>query len=355
MGLRKNTLPLAWEKYGADIGKNLVGTGPFAFKSATSGQQIVLEAFEDYRGGRPGIDQLVLQQVQDPSTVIGSLISGDISATQFTPYSAVSQLRSDDAVMVHDTPYGFGAFMMLDARKPALEEIEVRQAINLAIDRQAIVDRAFFGIGDVPKGFAVPPAQNGYDESLADLSMYDPDRARQLLESVGATERTVHLMAASDSWHPSAAQIVAQNLEDVGFTVVTDSVDPATYFNRIMDSADQFHELMIWERNTYIPDPDNMVGSMASPTGVYGDFASGLGTLSGAEDLADLIYQAKNLPDGEERTQLYSDLQRRWAEQYMTLVMLAVSTNLTVSGSNVESLNVAALSNHRCFPETALV
>jgi len=345
----------ALEKHGADIGKSLVGCGPFKFVSATSGQQVVLEAYNDYYKGRPDIDKLVMQQVQDPSTIVSSLLSGDLSATQFAPYSAAEQFRSSDAVTVYDTPYGFDAFMMLDVRKPSLKEIEVRKAVNLAIDRQAIVDQAFFGIGDLPKGYAVPPAQDGYDDSLADLSTYDPDQARQLLESVGAVGRTLHVMAASDTWHPKAAQIVKQNLEDVGFTVELESVEPATYFGRIFEPSDRFHELMIWERNSYVPDPDNMVGFLASPTSIYGDVSTGLKTLPGSAALDDELYEAQNLPVGDERTRRYSEIQRSWAERYMTVVMLAVSTNFTVSSSNVKGLNTSALSNHRCFAEGSRV
>ncbi|QSB15887.1 ABC transporter substrate-binding protein [Natronosporangium hydrolyticum] len=343
----------ALDEYGVDIGRNLVGTGPFQFSSATAGQQVVLTAFEDFRLGRPLIDRLVLQQVQDPSTIVSSLLSGDLSATQFTPYSSIEQLRADDSVTFHETPFSFDAMMMIDARR--IPELEVRQAINLAIDREAIIEQAFFGVAAAPDGYTIPPSQNGYDPSLADLSRFDPDEARQLLEAAGAVGREVALMAASDSWHPRAAQIVAQNLTDVGLTVISDSVDPATYFSRLLDPDDRYHELMIWERNSYIPDPDNMIGALALPSGVYGDFTSGFNTLDGAEEFADLLDQAKNLPDGDERTELYSDIQRRFAEEYMVLSMLAYSANPVSSGANVEGMNVDALANHRCFMENASV
>ena len=75
----------ALDKYGADIGKNLVGTGPFKLASATSGQSMTLEAFDGFRLGKPPIDRLVLQQVKDPSTIVGSLMSGDISARRSSP------------------------------------------------------------------------------------------------------------------------------------------------------------------------------------------------------------------------------------------------------------------------------
>jgi len=343
----------ALKKAGSDIGKALVGTGPFKFVSATSGQSVTMEAFDDFRLGRPPIDRLVLQQVTDPSTIVNSLISGDISATQFTPYSSLESLSSNDAVTVYDTTLGFDAIMMIDARR--VPELEVRQAINLAIDREAIVSQAFFGKGQTPDGYMIPPPQNGYDTSLADLSTHDLDQAKALVQKAGASGRTLHLMAASDSWHPKAQQIIEQNLTDAGFKVVTESIDPATYFGRVIDPDDDAHDLMIWERNAYVPDPDNMVGAMAKPSGVYGDYATGFATRKGADAYADELSDAANMEDGDERTATYTDIQRRWAENYMVMVMLAYSTNPVVSGSNVSGMNTNALSNHRCFMEDASV
>jgi peptide/nickel transport system substrate-binding protein len=343
----------ALDKYGADIGKNLVGSGPFKFASATSGQSVVLEAFDKFRLGRPPIDRLVLQQVQDPSTIVSSLLSGDIGATQFTPYSALDRLKGDKSVTVYQTPYSFDAILMIDARR--IPELDVRKAINLAIDRKAILAQAFFGAGALPVGYAIPPTQKGHDPSLADLSATDLDKAKQLIQAAGATGREVRLMAASDSWHPKAAQIIAQNLTDIGLKVVSDSVDPAAYFGRVINPGDQYHDLMIWERNSYIPDPDNMIGAMAAPSGVYGDFASGFKTLSGSAAFAGDLSTAKNLPDGPERTAKYSDIQRRFAEQYMVLSMLAYSCNPVVSGAKVHGMNVAGLGSHRCFMEKASV
>lgn len=343
----------ALDKYGAEIGKHLVGTGPFKFASATSGQSVVLEAFDKFRLGKPPIDRLVLQQVQDPSTIVSSLISGDISATQFTPYSALGQLGKNDAVTVYDTPKSFSALMFMDARR--IPELAVRKAINLAINRQAIIAQAFFGAASLPDCYMIPPNLAGYDKSLADLSKTDVAEAKRLIASANAAGREIRLMAASDSWHPKAAQIIAQNLTDIGLTVVSDSVDPASYFNRLLDPADKFHELMIWERNSYVPNADNMVGAMAKPVGVYGDFITGFKSLSGAAVYADQVFAAKNIADPAKQAATYSDIQRRFAETFMVAAVLANATNPVVAGADVKDMNVNALANHRCFLEKAAV
>jgi peptide/nickel transport system substrate-binding protein len=343
----------ALDRYGSGIGKNLVGTGPFRFVSATAGQNITLEPFDDFRLGRPPVDRLVLQQVTEPSAIVGALLSGDISATQFTPYSALDRLRDDDEVTVHDTPKSFAAFLMIDVRR--IPELAVRRAINLAVDRPAVIRQAFFGAAALPDGYTIAPDQDAYDPGLADLSRTDAAEAGRLVREAGATGRTVRLMAATDSWHPKAAQIIAQNLTDIGLQVETDAVDPAAYFARLLAPDDPFHDLMIWERNSYFPDADDMTGVLARPSGVYGDLISGFATLPGSAGFADMLFEAKNITDPPVRRERYTEIQRAWAGTYMTLVMLAFASNPVASRRTVRNLNWKALGNHRCYLDDASV
>jgi ABC-type transport system substrate-binding protein len=244
---------------------------------------------------------------------------------------------------------------MMDVRRPVLKDIRVRKAVNLAIDRNAIIQQAFFGVADEPQGYAIPTTQPAHDPGLADLSVQDMGQAKQLIEQAGAKGNRVWVLAASDSWHPRAAQIIVQNLRDAGLDARSELVDPGTYAGRVFNPEDPKHDMMVWERNSFIPDPDNMVGAMANPNQVYGAVVSGQITLPDQQRyVADLI-RARNLPNGDERTQAYTEIQRRWADEVMVLAMLAYSANPVVSGANVEGMNTEALSNHRCFMEGASV
>ena len=346
----------AIEQYGQDIGKNLIGTGPYKLVSSTSGQNVVLEAFDDYYEGAPATRRLVLQQIQDPSTIISSLISGDISATELTPHSSLGQLRGNDKVVVYEPDPSFDAFVIMDVRQPALAELEVRKAINLAIDRKAILEQVFFGVGALPEGYLLPPSVEGYDTSLAGISKSDPAEARRLLESVGASGRRLTLLAASDAWHPRAAQIVEQNLKDIGLEVTVETIDPATFSSRVFDPTSSGHELMIWERNSYVPDPDNLAGEMTISTGVYAGVVGGYNTLPGyAETFDPMVKQARALTNSAERKEIYTALQKKFADEIMGIAMLACASNPVVTGAGVSDLNLAALANHRCFAETARV
>ena len=345
----------ALEKYKKDIGTNLTGTGPFRLVDARQGEAMTMEAFEDYKDGRPPIDRLVLQQAQDPSAIVGSLIGGQIGATQFTPYSALPELEQNDNVTVYETKRGFDAFVMMDVRRPVLKDIRVRKAVNLAIDRDAIIQQAFFGVADQPVGYAIPTTQPAHDPGLADLSVQDMAQAKQLIEQAGAKGKRVWVLAASDSWHPRAAQIIVENLKEAGLDARSELVDPGTYAGRVFNPEDPKHDMMVWERNSFVPDPDNMVGAMANPNQVYGAVVSGQITLPDQEQYVTDLIEARNLPNGDERTKAYTDVQRRWADEVMVLAMLAYSANPVVSGANVKGMNTEALSNHRCFMEGASV
>jgi peptide/nickel transport system substrate-binding protein len=345
----------ALEKYKKDIGTHLTGTGPFKLVDARQGEAMTMEAFEDYKDGRPPIDRLVLQQAQDPSAIVGSLIGGQIGATQFTPYSALPELGQNDNVTVYETKRGFDAFVMMDVRRPVLKDLRVRKAVNLAIDRDAIIQQAFFGVADVPVGYAIPTTQPAHDPGLADISVQDMAQAKQLIEQAGAKGKRVWVLAASDSWHPRAAQIIVQNLKEAGLDARSELVDPGTYAGRVFNPEDPKHDMMVWERNSFVPDPDNMVGAMANPNQVYGAVVSGQITLPDQEHYVEDLIEARNLPNGDERTKAYTDIQRQWADEVMVLAMLAYSANPVVSGANVKGMNTEALSNHRCFMEGASV
>ena len=345
----------ALEEYKKDIGTHLVGTGPFKLVDARQGEAMTMEAFEDYKDGRPPIDRLVLQQATDPSAIVGSLIGGQIGGTQFTPYSALPELEQNDNVTVYETKRGFDAFVMMDVRRPVLKDIRVRKAVNLAIDRDAIIQQAFFGVADQPVGYAIPSTQTAHDPGLADLSVQDMAQAKQLIEEAGAKGKRVWVLAASDSWHPRAAQIIVENLKEAGLDARSELVDPGTYAGRVFNPEDPKHDMMVWERNSFVPDPDNMVGAMANPNQVYGAVVSGQVTLPDQERYVTDLIEARNLPNGDERTKAYTEIQRRWADEVMVLAMLAYSANPVVSGAEVEGMNTEALSNHRCFMEGASV
>jgi peptide/nickel transport system substrate-binding protein len=144
-------------------------------------------------------------------------------------------------------------FLGMNSGAPALSDLRVRQAINFALDRDAVVSSAFAGKATTPAGL-VTPAELGYAESLKALSTRDVARSRQLLAEAGAEGAQVEVLVQNTLFWPTIGQIVEQNLKEVGITPVMRYVDEATKSDVLNASG---HQLFLDQRSAFVPDPDN--------------------------------------------------------------------------------------------------
>jgi peptide/nickel transport system substrate-binding protein len=343
----------ALDKYGPEVGQHLAGAGPFKLVSAVPQQSITLEAYKDYFGGSPLIDRLVLQQVTDPSSLNAGLQSGQITASSFVAHSSAKSLSANPKVTVHKTPRLVAIFLLMNVTDPALSDIRVRQAVNLCVDRARIAQNAFFGYADEPKGYLLPSAEVGYDASLADLSKYDDARAKKLVTEAGAEGRAVELIAQNNNWYPKAAQILEENLKAIGLKPTVNLYDPGTFAGKVFDL--KAHQIALWERNGYVPDPEDLVNNMLSSAGSYANRGTGHATLDAAAvaQLNALLVAGLQTADADARKAAYTKAQRYFAENFMAISMVVHSQNIVVSSAELGGLNAAALSCQRMQLEKA--
>jgi peptide/nickel transport system substrate-binding protein len=342
----------ALDTYGDRIGSNLVGAGPFKWVSGRAGESIVVEAWTGFPGGRPALDRIVFQQTADPSALVAGLLSNRIHVSSLAPYNAVSQLRRSTRVRVYDTRKLVSTFVMMNMTKAPLRDLRVRQAINYAIDRNTVVRNAFFGEAELPLGYNISSTEVGYNPALARYSTRNLTRARQLVAAANANGLEVEIAAENTSWHPAAAQIVARNLREIGLAPRVRLVPAGTFAGVAFDING--HELIVWERNSYVPDPDNKVGNMFESTGTYSRFATGQNvSLEPAlnQQIDALILQARNESNKARRRQLYTQVQTLLCERVMNCAMLAYARNVVVSSSKVADLNADSLSTERAYFE----
>lgn len=342
----------ALDAQGASIGENLIGSGAFKVASLAPQQSITLDAFPGFWGGAPVIDRLVLQQVVDSAALNAGLQSGQINASSFVVHSAAKSLEANPAVTVYDTPKGVNIFVMMNVTTPLLADLDVRKAINLCIDRATIVENAFFGYAEEPNGYTLNSAKVGHDPELADLSTYDLDAAKALIATAGAAGKSVSLIAQNNGWYPRAAQILEENLKAIGLVPSIELLDAGSFSGRFFDLAG--HELALWERNGYVPDPDEQVGNMLSSTGSYGSRATGTATLTvpAVAEVDRLLVAATQTDDAAARTTAYTQAQRLYAEQIMATAMVAYTQNI-VASNGATDIGEASLSSQRFQIEKA--
>ncbi len=172
------------EKLGnAEFGRNPVGTGPFKFERWNQGDSVVLKANCDYWGEKPIPSEVEFRFISEPATQISSLQSGEIDiATDVTPRSSAG-LASSPNVAVRTVSGNKTVFVSLNTLEGPLADKRVRQALNYAVDKQAIADQLYAGLAK-PLGQMYAPSVFGYSKSVEPYP-YDPERAKQLLAEAG--------------------------------------------------------------------------------------------------------------------------------------------------------------------------
>src|SRR5690606_26208810 len=160
----------------------LVGTGPYVFGSRSLGERIVVTRFDDYWGEAPFYEEVIFQIVPEATTRESLLLAGQVDMIILPPASDIPALDANPAVEVVFGPSNRTIFIVINTSKPGLDDPRVRQALNYAVDKQAIVDGILFGAADV---MDAPMAESLFGYRSVGAYEYDPERARELLAEAG--------------------------------------------------------------------------------------------------------------------------------------------------------------------------
>lgn len=205
-----------------------VGTGPFKLVSFAPGQETVLERFENYWGEGPQFDQVTILEVPDESARVNSLLSGQVDAVQGVPASQVPALEAaGKQPLIAET----GAWLPISMRidQAPFDDVRVRQAMRLIVDRDEMLRTALSGQGRIANdlyGILDP----GYDVSLPQRSQ-DLEQAKSLLKQAGQESLTVELRTAAVAGGVVAAcEVLARQAQDAGVTVKLRKMSSADYY-----------------------------------------------------------------------------------------------------------------------------
>lgn len=228
--------PASIETYGEDIAFNPVGTGAFKFVSWIRDERMVLEANDDYWGGRPHIDRLVFQPVLEPATRLIMLERGEVDAIPGIPIELISRVENNTALQVLNVPSSRFRVIGINVLVEPLNDVRVRQALNYALDLDEINEVLLSGtkvLADSP----LPPTDFGYTPTFR--YTYDPEKAKELLAEAGypdgLTLSFVVLLQTRDAGLADALQAMRDYWSDVGIETTVTNVEIAAY-SSIVDS-----------------------------------------------------------------------------------------------------------------------
>lgn len=242
-----------------------VGTGPFRVVEAAAGSAIVLERNPYYWGGAPPLDQVIFRIVPDVNAQVAQLLAGELDIVPIEPANLPSVERARGVTVVRN-PIVQHVYVGFNQSREMFKPALVRQALDLAIDRQAIIDGVLKGAADLPRG-TIPLVLGEYFDSTLQAPSYSPDSARARLAIAGwrpgagnvlrnAAGEPMAFTLLVDKGNPTreqAALAVQQDLKRVGVDVAIETMEFATLVrDRVLPGT--YDAVLIWW--TTPPDPD---------------------------------------------------------------------------------------------------
>jgi peptide/nickel transport system substrate-binding protein len=300
------------------------GTGPYAVESWTRGKELVLRANEHWRGGRAPFARIRLLVMPSGPDRALALRQGRIQVADSLGLDEWQWLQGSGGVRVLSRPALRVLYLGLRVDSPPFADPAVREAFDLAIDREELVARALGGHG-TPAAQMVPPAVRGYNPELA-ASRPDRARARALLAKASAAARKVTLRGPNNRYvnDERILREVARQLAEVGVTVTVEARDKETFFNSLGTPETRFY-LSGWSCDG--ADAGNALGSL-----FHTPKPSGLGH-SNAQGFSDPVLDA--IIDAADRAPTLAERNARLAAGLARVASLHLALPLVVQHETI--------------------
>ena len=291
-----------------------VGTGPYKLDTYTRGSQLVVTRNDDYWGGTPDWERVVMRPITSDGPRVAALLAGDVDMVESPPIQDIERIEqagfkvvdalSNRVIYLHMLQQeGAPSISGTDGKNP-LMDARVREAISLSINREAIAERIMGGYAQ-PAGELLPPPMFGTSGRPVDA--YDPERAMELLAEAGYPDGfSMTLGTPNDRYinDEQVAQAVAQMLARIGIDTSVDASTASQFFSR--RNAQEFPIYMAgWGAST---------GDMSSPlkslVATY-DEASGMGPTNAGRysnpEMDELLLRAMATIDDAERDRMLQE------------------------------------------------
>jgi len=300
--------PEAVKKHGADFGRNPSGTGPFAFAEWEANAKVAVTRNEHYWDGAPSLDAVVFRPITDANTRVAEMLSGGIDVMVEIPPDSVSTFDGNGFTL-HEQAGPHVWFLILNAKEGPFSDRRVRQAVNYAIDKKALVENVLQGTAQIAAGPTPPAFAWAYNDALEPYP-HDPGKARALIEESGHAGASLTFYVTeggSGMLDPVAMGAAIQaDLAKVGFDVKIETYEWNTFLGKVNPGLEGKADMaeMAWMTN----DPDTLP-FLALRTGAWpdkGGFNSGYYSNPKVDAL---LEAARGSTDQAERARLYKEMQ----------------------------------------------
>lgn len=320
------------------------GTGAFQLEERVPNQSLTVTPFADYWGGEPEVDGVEFRVIPDETSIVSALQSGNVQLAVFDD-PLIAQSAEVPGVEIVETPQLAYHALQFNAREAPLDDVNVRLAIQCAIDRQQVLDTAAQGSGEVVGPITSPAYLS--DPSARPCPEQDYDQARDYLTEAGypdGLELDVMVSQGEYATSVNEAQNIQAQLAEVGITVNLEVLEIGAFVDRWV--AADFTAAVA------------LNGGRPDPHGMYGRYFTSGGNLNevtgySSDSLDELFAQGRQTTDPEERREIYAEVSRE-LEDNAVWVWLFSSYSFTATQENLTGFTPMANGSMQSLREVSL-
>ena len=324
-----------------DLNNLPIGTGPFKFVAYQKDAVIRYQKNPDYWGEAPKIDDLIFAITPDSSVRLQKLKAGECHLMPYPSPADLESIRADDSLKLDEQPGLNVGYLAYNTTVAPFDNPKVRKALNMAINKEAIIDGVFQGAAEPAKN-PIPPTMWSYNDSIED-DPYDPEAAKAMLEAEGVTDLSMNIwaMPVQRPYMPNArrtAELMQEDLSKVGVNAQIVSYEWGEYLSKSMEAGRDGAVILGWTGDN--GDPDNFLSVLLSCDSAKEGGANRAFWCN--EEFSDLLRQAKVTADPAERTKLYEQAQVVFKDQAPWLT-IAHSTQYVPMSTKVSGFQMSPL------------
>ncbi|RWM97459.1 MAG: ABC transporter substrate-binding protein [Mesorhizobium sp.] len=282
-----------------------VGTGPFQFVDYQVDAVIRYAAWDGYYGGRQKIDDLIFAITTDPAVRAQKLKAGECDIMSYPAPADIAGLKADPNLKVDEQEGLNIGYMAYNTTQAPFDKVEVRKALNMAVNKQAILDAVYQGAGQAAIN-PIPPTMWSYNKEIKD-DPYDPDAAKKMLTDAGVTDLSMKIwaMPVSRPYNPNAqrvAELIQADYAKIGVKAEIVSYEWTEYRERGKQKDRDGAFQLGWTGDN--GDPDNflfLLGCDAIGQSNYAIWCN--------QEFEALLQKGKATTDVAERTKIYEEAQ----------------------------------------------
>jgi peptide/nickel transport system substrate-binding protein len=217
-----------------------IGAGPFSFQEWKKDERVVLKANPSHWEGAPLVETLIFRPIADPSTMLAELESGGIDIAAEVPPASFNQLKANANLQALTAPSTTVHYIGLNSRKKPLDNVQVRRALNHAVDKNAIINSVMVGLA-VPVSGPLFPESRGYDPNVKGWE-FDRERAKALLKEAGVDGLSLTIDVTAPV--KEAAEALAGQLKQVGVNITVNVMELGVLTTKInQGESDMYYNI----------------------------------------------------------------------------------------------------------------